>query len=184
MEPEPITEPTQPSKELAYLVGRVEARHWQKEEIPRVEAKIDKLKQELKFIKHAVTCERCLLELQLSVERYGGSRGALWFLDLTNEVWDEEFDLPEPWKSAPRPYNYRIGSYWTGSSPDTINFIKDRFAWAEKWVKKDLYLSRRYLRALKKWDLESPLPPDTIFSPFFGVNDEQRTARLNAQNQS
>ena len=168
-EPEPITEPTEPSRELMYLVGRVEARHWQTEEIERVKKTIADLKNDLKFIKHAVTCERCLLELQLSVERYGGSRGLLWWLDLANEtpMWDEEFEISEPWKSAPRPYNYQIGSYWTGSSDDTIRFIKDRITWAEKVAKKEIRVSTKYLHALKRWDLESELPPESIF--FWGA---------------
>jgi len=107
------------------------------------------------------------MELQLDIERYLG-RQAPWYLNLTDEAgFDDEVweSLPEYYKDCPRVEKYKIGSYWTGCSEDTIRFIKDRFKWAEKVLKQEVRAVRRYLRALKKWDLESPLPPDSyIFS--------------------
>lgn len=112
------------------------------------------------------------MELQLAIERYGG-RNLPWYLDLTNEYWDDEDEdwseengLPEYYKDCPRVKNYEIGSYWSGASEDTIRFIKDRLKWAEKIVEKEVNVIRRYLRALRKWDLQSPLPPDSYINAY------------------
>ncbi len=114
-----------------------------------------------------------MAELQIDVERYGGSRSGLWFLDITNEVGigdDEEFweTMPEYFKSMPRVNDYRIGSYWNGASEDTVRFIKDRLEWARKNIVKEVRTISNYLRALKNWDLKSELPPNSFF---WGVNN-------------
>jgi len=100
--------------------------------------------------------------MQLDVERYGG-RSCPWYLNIQDEYWDEEdgLELPEYYRDCPRPTNYKIGSYWTGASDDTIRFIKDRLKWAQKVLETEVKVVRKYINALKKWDLESPLPPDS-----------------------
>jgi len=158
-------QPTEPSDNLLLLMRRVENRRWQQEEIARTEERLKEAQEEVKFIRHALKCHQCQVEIQLDIERYGG-RMCPWYLSI--EYWDlldlDEDEMPEYLKGCPRPRDYKIGSYWTGSSEDTIRFIKDRLRWAEKIMKKEVKAIRNYLRALKKWDLESPLPPDTYFT--------------------
>ncbi len=172
--PEPKLEsPPEPSMELLNLMSKVDNRRWLAEEIPATEERLKKQLYDLKFVIHAPKCEQCMAELQIDVERYGGSRSGLWFLDLTNEVGigdDEEFweTMPEYFKSMPRVNDYRIGSYWNGASEDTVRFIKDRLEWARKNIVKEVRTISNYLRALKNWDLKSELPPNSFF---WGVNN-------------
>jgi len=162
VEPQPA-EPAEPSENLLLLMRRVENRRWLQEELAKTEERLKETKEELKFIRHALKCRQCQMEIQLDIERYGG-RMCPWYLNIQDEYWDliDEDEMPEYLKDCPRPYNYKIGSYWTGTSDDTIRFIKDRLHWAEKIMKREVKTIRKYLRALKKWDLESPLPPDSI----------------------
>ena len=123
---------------------------------------------ELLFIRHLRSCKECRLIAQLDVERYAGSR-SIWFLDLQNDVgqdWDEEMyaEYPEL-KDCPRVYNYKIGSYWTGSSPDTLRFIDDRMKWADKVIRKKMLLACQYYKRVKAWDLngEQPFEPELSY---------------------
>jgi len=102
------------------------------------------------------------MEVQLEIERYMG-RSCPWYLNIQDEVDDDEVweSLPEYYRDCPRMEKYKIGSYWTGASDDTIRFIKDRLEWAETIYEEEVRVVRRFLRALKKWDLESVLPPDS-----------------------
>ena len=143
-------------------------RKWVESELVDSQFRIKELAGEIKFIRHARNCERCLVELHLAVERYYGSQ-LLWYLDLRNE----EYLFEDPrFKDRPKIENYKIGSYWTGSSEDTIRFIKDRMNWAEEITIKQLRAAVTYYKILLNWDFDwAP--------PFFGVNDEQRTPSLN-----
>jgi len=157
---EPL-EPPKPSEYLLRLVGRVESRRWLSEELSNTKERLKADKAEIKWINHALECKECLIGLQIDIERYLG-RQAPWYLDLTDEVgFDDEVweSLPEYYKDCPRVDNYHIGSYWNGASKDTIRFVKDRLNWALKIYEKEITVVKTYLRALKKWDLESALPP-------------------------
>jgi len=159
----PTEPPSEPSRYLLRLVGRVENRRWLENEVISTQDRLKEVKADLKFIRHALKCSQCLAELQLDIERYLG-RQAPWYLNITDEIgFDDEIwgTLPEYYKDCPRVEKYKIGSYWTGCSEDTIRFIKDRLNWAKKVLEEELRVVRRYLKALKKWDLESPLPPDS-----------------------
>lgn len=156
----------EPSRYLLKLVNRVENRRWLAEEIVATKQRLKEIRNELRFTKHAPQCWQCLMEMQLDIERYGGSHSGLWFLDLSNEMCFDDDDelwetLPEYYRECPRIKNYKFGSYWTGSSDDTIRFIKDRLMWAQKVLDTEVKVVRKYINALKKWDLESPLPPDS-----------------------
>jgi len=153
-----IEEPVPVSAELSLLLNRVDNRKWREIELLRTLHNLQELQQEIAFIKHVRKCERCQVELQLSIERYCGSRGP-WYLNLQNEIgWPEIYEEEGIYKNCPRPQNYKIGSYWSGSSEDTIRFIMDRMAWAEKIIKADIEILVDYYIALEKWDLESPPP--------------------------
>ena len=128
-----------PSPQLMALLGRMDNRAWREQTLILTVEYIKESAQELLFIRHLRSCEECRLIAQLDVERYAGSR-SIWFLDLQNDVgqdWDEEMyaEYPEL-KDCPRVYDYRIGSYWTGSSPDTLRFIDDRMKWADKVIER------------------------------------------------
>ena len=126
-------------------------------------AEIRGLAKEIRMLKHARGCGRCLLELQLDVERYGGRR-CVWYLDIMNDPTvicdDEDFEDIPWWKDAPRIQNYRIGSYWAGSSEDTVRFIKDRMRWAEKIMKDQIATATKFLRIVINWDLDLENWPD------------------------
>jgi len=167
----------EPSAELLNLMTRVENRQWLAEEIPATKERLKEQLNDLKFIVHALKCDQCLTEFQLDVERYLGSHSGMWYLDLTNEVEfddDEEFweNVPEYYKSMPQAKDYHIGNYWSGMSDDTIRFIKDRLTWAQKTMRQDVRVIRKYLRALKNWDLKTDLPPDSYLFYIWGAVTE------------
>ena len=82
----------------------------------------------LKVIDSILSDPLCMVEAQLDVERYNGIRG-LPFLDLNNEeYWVEE--------GAPPVENYVVGSYWTGVSDGTCQFIRARLEWAKEWIRR------------------------------------------------
>lgn len=150
----------EPSRNLMVLLERVETRRWKEATEVEVAQQLETLRGQLAFIEHARNCRQCMAELQLSVERYGGSRGP-WYLNLINEEADPEIydDEETIYKNCPRPRDYKIGSYWTGTSDDTTRFILDRFTWAEGVMKGEVEAAEAFLAALKDWDLTSPLPP-------------------------
>jgi len=148
----------------------METRKWVKWSYENTLMLIREIAGEIRFIKHVENCERCLIELQLDVERYGGSR-SIWYMDIRNE----EFTRQDwRYKDMPYPGDYKIGSYWTGSSEDTIRFIKDRLKWAEKIARKEIVAAVKYLKLIMSWDIDWEL------SLFFGVDYEQRTTSTNA----
>jgi len=161
------------------LVQRLENRQYREDMLQYVKQAIKEITGELRFTSHAFTCEQCLMELCLDVERYGGNHSGIGWLDLNNELaFDSEEEVlgmygyfaeadpddPEDeefikvWKEMPLVSGYKIGSYWTGTSEDTVRFVKDRMKWAEKLLQIELRQARRYQRKLKKWNLNG-LPP-------------------------
>ena len=150
------------------LLKRVEDRKWKEATEAETTLQLETLRDQLAFIKHARTCEQCMAELQIDVERYCGSRGS-WYLNLMNEMGFPEIyeDEDSIYRDCPRPQDYRIGSYGA-SSDDTVRFIRDRLTWAEGVMKKEVKAADAFLEALKDWDLESPLPPYNPFL-FWGI---------------
>lgn len=151
---QPIEEPPKPSEALTHLLNRMETRRWVEETLSTATETLKEIKNGLKFIKHARKCEQCLFELQIGVERYGGSHHGLWYLDLINEEAYDEMD--DFWSQRPRVQDYEIGSYWNGTSKDTIRFIKDRMTWAEGIMQKQKAATSRLIRVLKRWDGKGP----------------------------
>ena len=149
----PATEvPPEPSADLKSLWSRLETRRWTKDSLVELEFVIRDLDNQLGFIEHVKTCEMCQMELCLSVERYLGSRGP-WWIDLRNGDY-----LPEHYPSCPKVENYRIGSYWTGSSDDTLNFIKDRLVWATKITEKQFKAACKLVKILENWPVTKGIP--------------------------
>lgn len=93
-----------------------------------------------------------------------GTRGP-WYLNLENEIgFPEIYEEEDIYKTCPRPQNYKIG-YYGDSSQDTIRFIMDRMAWAEKIIKADVEILVDYYLELENWNLEDPAPTEetTLF---------------------
>jgi len=162
-----VTVPQEPSKDLLRLVTRVENRQWLEEEIVNAKERLKEVRADIRFTHHAPDCARCLIEIQLDIERYAG-RMCPWYLQIMDELafdGDDEFweGLPDYYKDFPRVTNYRIGSYCSGMSEDTMRFIKDRLKWAQNVLVMEVKTIKTYLKALQKCDLESPLPPSSIF---------------------
>ena len=153
----------EPTSHQRVLLGRMETRRWVGLAKETVLMQIRELAFEIKWIKHVETCRTCLLEIQLNIERYGGGR-LPWYLDLINDVNQMTEDFV--FKGCPKVEDYRIGSYWRGSSEDTFRFIKDRLNWAEEITRKQLVAAVAYLKLLMNWnfDWEPPL--------FWGVKNE------------
>lgn len=146
------------SAELSSLLNRVNNRKWQEVELLRTLHNLQELQQEIEVIKHVRKCKQCQVELQISVERYWGTRGP-WWINLQNEIgFPEIYEEEGIYKTCPRPQNYKIGSWSSRSSNDTIRFIMDRMAWAEKIIKADAETLVDYYIAFEDWDLESPVP--------------------------
>ena len=159
-EVKPVEEAPPMSAELSALLTRVDNRKWKNVELVRTLHNLQALQQDIDLIKHVRKCGQCQIELQLSIERYAGSRGP-WYLNLQNEIgWPEIYEEEGIYKDCPRPQNYKIGSYWSGSSEDTIRFIKDRLTWAEKIIDEDIAALIDYYLLMEEWDLESPAPID------------------------
>jgi len=149
----------EPSPALLSLLGRMEARRWREETMAETVEYIRESAYEIKFIRHLRTCRECQLEASLSVERYGG-RGLPWFFDQNNfDCFLDEVEDPR-FKDCPRVGNYRIGSYWNGTTDhnETMKFINDRIDWAEKHIKQQIWTAVDYYRLLKEWDLTEPYP--------------------------
>ena len=145
-------EPPKPSAALRSLWSRLETRWWKEAALLDLEFLIRDLDAELGLIEHVKTCEMCQAELCLSVERYMGSRGP-WWIDLRNGDY-----LPEYYPGCPKVEDYRIGSYWTGSSDDTLRFIKDRLAWAEKITEKEFAAACKLEPILEDWPVSRGIP--------------------------
>lgn len=150
--------PVPASPELSKLLNRVNNRRWKKAELLRTLSILQMLQADIWLINHVRKCRQCQLELQLSVERYMGTRGP-WYINLQNEIgFPEIYEEEGIYKTCPRPDNYKIGSYWGGSSEDTIRFIMDRMAWAEKIIKTDAEILVDYYVDLEEWDVETEAP--------------------------
>ena len=159
---------SEPSPALLSLLGRMEARAWKEETLVATVEYIRESANEIKFIQHLRSCKQCQLEASLSVERYGG-RGLPWFLDLINDPFECGATVEEyPYlRDCPRVQDYRIGSYWDGSTDhnETWKFITDRLAWAEKIIRQQIMMATRFYKRLNAWDL-SGLPPSEETLPF------------------
>lgn len=102
----------------------------QKEEM--LKGDIENLESELLSIDHLRGCERCMIEVTLSIERYFG-RTLPWYLNLVNDVSYCEFN-----EACPKPENFALGSYGNDCLTGTKDFINARLAWAEKIITKEL----------------------------------------------
>lgn len=159
-----------PGPELMALLGRMDNRAWREQMLVFIAAYIRESAEELLFIRHLRSCEECRLIAQLDVERYLGTR-SVWFLNIQNDVaqdWneDEDYAADPDFKDCPRVEDYKIGSYWNGSSPDTLRFIDDRLKWADKVIRKKMLLACQYYKKVKAWDLngEPPSEPELAYS--------------------
>jgi len=161
------TEPSrEPSPYLNALLGRMEAREWQQDTLERLVLYLKECANEVKMIMHLRKCKDCQLEAQLEIERHGGSHLGLWFLDLINDPFEcgDDVDFETyPWlKDCPRARDYKIGSYWSGSSEDTLRFINDRVTWAEKLIRQDIWAAVDFYKRVKDWDLAGAQPISDI----------------------
>ena len=152
----------------------MEYRRWKGWEIAEITALTKEMVGLIKWIRHVQNCDGhdgcfCMMEIVLAIERYGGTR-LPWFLNLMNDIttllYDEEEideEFPEEYKpllkECPHPRDYKIGSYWTGTSPDTKRFIKDRISWAEKIILRQIRNACKYLKLLIAWDLNPETMP-------------------------
>lgn len=93
---------------------------------------IENLKLETARIDHLRKCERCMVEVTLSIERYFG-RTLPWYLNLINDV----AELGE-YEDCPKAQNYELGYYGNDFRPGTAKFIKARLMWAEKVIAQEL----------------------------------------------
>lgn len=149
-----------PSKQLMALLRRMDNRAWREQMLMLTAADIRESAEELLLIRHLRSCEECRLIAQLDVERYLGTR-SVWFLNIQNDVagWEEDMDeVDSDFKDCPRVEDYKIGSYWNGSSPDTLRFIDDRLKWADKVIRKKMVLACQYYKRVKAWDLNGKAP--------------------------
>jgi len=140
-------------------------RRWKANEIQYITELVKEMAGLVKWAQHVKNCKGngcyCHLELQLIIERYMG-RNLPWFLNIMNDITMllecDDGEFPEEYelilKDCPYPGAYKIGSYWTGSSPDTIRFIKDRCDWAEKIILKQIRNACKYLKLLMAYDLD------------------------------
>lgn len=137
----------------------MENRRWRNAELERVLAELEEQHNELKWIRHVRGCGNCQIELQLAIERYGG-RNCPWYLNLEYETgwYPDVYQEDSLYKNAPRLDRYKIGSYWNGTSSDTIRFILDRVKWAEAIIQKFAETLVDYCVEVEEWDLDSELP--------------------------
>jgi hypothetical protein len=156
--------PPKPSRDLDALLGRVENRRWKEAMIQETLERLERLQDELEILEHVKGCKDCQVEATLDVERYLGGHSGLWYIELTNGDF-----LPELYKDCPAVENYKIGSYWSGSSEDTVRFILDRIAWAEPKIKTEIETVVDFFVALEDWDLKSQLPEDTSDENLFSA---------------
>lgn len=170
----PTDEPPKLTVGLQTLFGQMATRQWKQSTETELRGFIEQTKREMYFVEHVPNCEQCLLEVQLGIERYNGTR-LPWFLNISTEIGfgpDVEFDDEfEPHlKGMPRVWDYKIGSYWSGSSDDTIRFIKDRLAWAEKKLTNDLDCAVTALVTLERFKLTFHTPQEDIDAVILRVN--------------
>lgn len=150
--------PPKPSQQLMTLLTRMDNRTWREEMLKSTLEYIRASAGELFLIRHLRSCEECRVIAQLDIERYLGSR-SVWFLNIENDVaMGEDAYADDEFKGCPYAGNYRIGSYWTGSSQDTFRFIDDRMNWAEGFIRKKMLLACRYYKRMKAWDLNGQEP--------------------------
>lgn len=149
------------------LLGRMDNRAWREQMLKFTAECIRESANELRLIQHLRSCEECRWIAQLDVERYLGSRSA-WFLDLQNDIGQsyEDEEIDSDMKDCPRVDDYKIGSYWSGSSPDTFRFIDDRMKWADRIIRKKMLLACQYYKKVKAWDLNGEVPsePELAYS--------------------
>jgi len=164
-EPKAMEKPPEPSKALETLFTRMENRKWKEHEIAWALALSEQHTDNLKFIQHVRKCEQCQFELTINIERYQG-RHAPWYLNLEYETgWYPDVYEEDPlYKTAPRINKYDIGSYWTGTSKDTLRFISDRMNWAEEKIRRALEAVADYVVALEEWNLTGE-PPTLLIEP-------------------
>jgi len=149
-------EPPKTSNSLKSLWSQVETRQWQKSMLEQIEGEILDLYAEMREYYHYINCEECLIELQLSVERYLGTRGP-WCIN-----YQIEECIPEFYPDCPKAEDYEIGYYsYSGedtSSEDTIRFIKDRLTWAIKFTDKRFEAAFKLVPILENWSVSRGIP--------------------------
>jgi hypothetical protein len=144
-------EPPPESASLQKLVGTIRTREWLRVTLEELEFVIMDLDAELHENEHILKCKRCQIELQLSVERYLGSRGPWWIDVMNGELFEEH------WEDVPKAENYEIG--WYGhSSEDTIRFIKDRCKWASIQSEKRFKAACQLISQLENYDVKEGIP--------------------------
>ena len=152
-------EPPETSNALRSLWSQIETLQWQKSMLEQIEGEIWSLDAEIGDYEHYKNCKECLIELQLSVERYGGTRGP-YFLNYQMEeqryLFEEAGD-PDPYPGCPKAEDYEIG-YYGHSSKDTVRFIKDRLAWAIKFTEKRFKAACKLVSILENWSATRGIP--------------------------
>lgn len=144
-------EPTEPSSAFMGLWIQVETQEWRTSMLEQIGYEILALYNQLLEYHHDINCEECLFGLQLSVERYLGTRGP-WFLNYQMEEW-----LPDNFPDCPKVEDYEIG--WYGhSSKDTVRFIKDRLAWGIKYTDKRFEAAFELIPILENWHASRGIP--------------------------
>lgn len=185
-------EPPETSNALRSLLGQVETRQWQKFMLEQLEFEIMALDAEITEYQYYKKDKTCLLELQLGVERYGGTRGP-WCLNYQMEEYRylaAEAGDPDPYPDCPKAADYKIGCY-RNSSQDTIRFIKDRLAWAIKFTEKRFKAACKLVKVLETWDVRRGIPEVSWIAgmidelagnpTFFGVNYDNHKKPIHFQ---
>lgn len=144
-------EPPKTSDALRSLWSQVETREWQKFMLQQLEFEIMELDAEITEYHYYKKNNSSLIELQLSVECYLGTRGP-WCINLQDEDYLTEF-----YPDCPKAEDYEIGWY-AHSSKDTIRFIKDRLAWAIKFTEKRFKAACKLVKVLETWDVHKGIP--------------------------
>ena len=164
---EPTSEQVKPSSQLVVLLTRMSNRKWKTETINSIRHTLQELTNDLWTIDHFKTCSRCQAELTISIERYYG-RNNPWYLNIQTEIGFPEIYEDEFYRGCPRLRDYEIGSYWTGTSEDTLRFIMDRCSWAKKKIKEIAVSATVFLEQVIPWNLEGARPiPDSILDMYY-----------------
>lgn len=138
--------------------------------LEQIEGEILALYAEMREYYHYINCKKCLFELQLSVERYLGTRGP-WCINYQMEQYRHQFEEmgdPDPYPGCPKAKDYDIG-YYGHSSKDTVRFIKDRLAWAIKFTDKRFKAAFELVPILENWTPIKGIPEISWLS---GMIDE------------
>jgi hypothetical protein len=149
---------------VAVLMNRLDNRRYKEAVLQWLKETFKAMRAEIRLIDHVLSCQQCLIEAQLDVERYLGTRCGLGWLNMNCNIEEitiddlrEGADLPQKfidvWKVVPKLEHYKIGSYWNGSTEDTMRFIKDRLTWGKKVLTIELKMGMCYRRKLRKWNL-------------------------------